>query len=81
MSKKDNENRAKIIKELSPYLTLGLDFALTVGLFSLLGYWIDNSYSTSPVWILILSIFGIVVAFYKFFKVTLKKNNPIDKKK
>ena len=73
MSKKDNENRAKIIKELSPYLTLGLDFALTVGLFSLLGYWIDNSYSTSPVWILILSIFGIVVAFYKFFKVTLKK--------
>lgn len=70
---KDNSNRAKIIKELAPYMTLGIDFALTVVLFALLGYWLDNKYSTSPLWILILSFFGIVVAFYKFFKIVMKK--------
>jgi len=70
---KDKQSRAKIIKELSPYMTLGLDFAITISLFALLGYWIDGKYETSPLWILILSLFGIVVAFYKFFKVVLKK--------
>lgn len=70
---KDNQNRAKIIKELSPYMTLGLDFAITIGLFALLGYWLDGKYNTAPMWTLILSLFGIVVAFYKFFKVVLKK--------
>ncbi|MFN3194645.1 MAG: AtpZ/AtpI family protein [Chlorobiota bacterium] len=75
---KDKSNRAKIIKELSPYLTLGIDFALTVLLFSLLGYWLDKTYESSPQWTLILSLFGIVVAFYKFFKVVLKKKKKKD---
>lgn len=74
---KDKENRAKIIKELAPYMTLGIDFALTVGLFALLGYWIDSSYLTTPMWTLILSLFGIAVAFYKFFRVVLKKKKDI----
>lgn len=75
---KDKESRAKIIKELAPYMTLGIDFALTVGLFALLGYWIDSSYATTPMWTLILSLFGIVVAFYKFFRVVLKKKKDIE---
>ncbi len=70
---KDKQNRANIIKELAPYMTLGLDFAITIGLFALLGYWLDGKYNTTPMWILILSLFGIVVAFYKFFKVVLRK--------
>jgi F0F1-type ATP synthase assembly protein I len=70
---KDNSNRAKIIKELAPYMTLGIDFAITVSLFALLGYWLDGKYSTSPLWILILSFFGIAVGFYKFIRITLKK--------
>ena len=73
---KDKQNRAKIIQELSPYMTLGLDFAVTVSLFALLGYWLDGKYDTSPMWISILSLFGIVVAFYKFFKVVLRKKKP-----
>lgn len=76
---KDKQNRAKIIKELSPYMTLGLDFAITIGLFALLGYWLDGKYDSSPTWILSLSLFGIIVAFYKFFKVVLKKKKKITK--
>jgi len=76
---KDKQNRAKIIKELSPYMTLGLDFAITIGLFALLGYWLDGKYNSSPAWILSLSLFGIIVAFYKFFKVVLKKKKKITK--
>lgn len=77
---KDKQNRANIIKELSPYMTLGLDFAITISLFALLGYWLDGKYNSSPLWILILSLFGIVVSFYKFFKVVLKKKKepPIE---
>lgn len=70
---KDKQNRSKIIQELAPYMTLGLDFAITIGLFALLGYWLDGKYNTKPMWMLILSLFGILVAFYKFFKVVLKK--------
>ena len=73
MSKDNNQNRAKIIKELAPYMTLGLDFTITISLFALLGYWLDNKNATTPLWILVFSFLGIVVAFYKFFKVTLKK--------
>ena len=73
---KDKQSRAKIIKELSPYMTLGLDFAITISLFALLGYWLDGKYDTNPTWILILSLFGIVVAFYKFFRVVMKKKTP-----
>ncbi|MFA7325520.1 MAG: AtpZ/AtpI family protein [Candidatus Kapaibacterium sp.] len=76
---KDKQNRANIIKELSPYMTLGLDFAITIGLFALLGYWLDGKYDTKPMWMLILSLFGIVVAFYKFFKVVLKKKKVTPK--
>ncbi|MCB0702123.1 MAG: AtpZ/AtpI family protein [Candidatus Kapaibacterium sp.] len=76
---KDKQNRANIIKELSPYMTLGLDFAITVGLFSLLGYWLDNKFETNHLWVLSLSLFGIIVAFYKFFKVVLKKKNDSPK--
>ena len=76
---KDKQNRAKIIQELAPYMTLGLDFAITIGLFALLGYWLDGKYDTKPMWMLILSLFGIVVAFYKFFKVVLKKKKVTPK--
>ena len=76
---KDKQNRAKIIQELAPYMTLGLDFAITIGLFALLGYWLDGKYDTKPMWMLILSLFGIVVAFYKFFKVVLKKKETTKK--
>lgn len=76
---KDKQNRANIIKELSPYMTLGLDFAITIGLFALLGYWLDGKYDTKPMWVLILSLFGIVVAFYKFFKLVLKKKKVTPK--
>ena len=77
---KDKQNKAKIIQELSPYMTLGLDFAITISLFALLGYWLDGKNDSSPLWILILSLFGIVVSFYKFFKVVLKKKNQTLKK-
>lgn len=76
---KDKQSRAKIIKELSPYMTLGLDFAITISLFALLGYWLDGKYGTKPFWILVLSLFGIVVAFYKFFRVVLKKKEKLKK--
>ncbi len=79
---KDKQDRAKIIKEISPYLSLGLNFALTVTLFALLGMWIDDMNSTGNLWTLILSLFGVAAGFYKFFKTIsdLDKKNKKKKK-
>lgn len=57
-----------IVKELAPYMNLGLQMALTIGLFALLGWWLDAKFETKPWLVTIGAIFGVVVALYSFFK-------------
>ena len=72
----------KIIRELSPYMNLGLQMAITIGLSTLAGWWLDQKFDTKPVLLVILALLGIVLAFYNFFKVVLnfEKKNKKDKK-
>lgn len=58
----------KIIKELAPYMNLGLQMAITICLAALLGWWLDGWLQTKPLMVLICSLLGIGVALYSFFK-------------
>ena len=66
--KKRFKANPNIIKELAPYMNLGVQIAVSVSLGALLGWWLDGKFDTEPIMILIFSFIGIIVGFYSFFK-------------
>jgi F0F1-type ATP synthase assembly protein I len=48
---------------------------------SLLGWWIDSTYATSPTWLMTLSITGIIVGFYSFFKTIIDEDKRKQREK
>jgi F0F1-type ATP synthase assembly protein I len=71
---KTDTSKERIIKELSPYLNLGWQLAVTICLMALLGWWLDGEFETKPVFIIICSIFGVIVGMYSFIKTVLNLN-------
>jgi predicted F0F1-ATPase subunit len=61
----------RVLREVSPLLTMGWQLVITILLFSALGWWLDKEFHTSPVWILILSVFGIVAGMIYFIRTAL----------
>jgi len=55
-----------IMRQLAPYLTLGTQMAVTVLFLAGAGWWIDDSFETSPWGLVIGSILGCVIGFYQF---------------
>lgn len=53
------------------FLGVGLQFAVTVGLFAWLGYWLDGKYGWTPWGVTIGSLFGVAAGSYHFLKEVL----------
>ena len=66
-----NDNK-KIMSQMAPYLNMGWQLAITMGLMVLLGWWLDKKLNTSPYLIVGCSLFGIFAAMYNFFKTIMK---------
>jgi F0F1-type ATP synthase assembly protein I len=69
--------------EVGPFLTLGLQLALSVVVFFFLGRWLDNRFNTAP-WLMITGlVIGIVGGFISFFRtvIALGKREEQDAKK
>jgi ATP synthase protein I len=61
------------MRVVGPYLDLGVTFVVTIGGGAWLGSWADKHFGTTP-WLLVTgAILGIVVGFYHFFSVVLRK--------
>ena len=75
----EEEQYSKAMRESGPYLTLGIQMAITVAAFSGLGYWLDNRFNTSPLWIAILSGLGAVMglAYFLLTVTRLSKKDEI----
>lgn len=74
MKKEDNINEKKqIYKEIGPYIDLGLNLAITIAGFVLLGWWLDNKFEISPVLTLIFSFLGMFIGFFNFIRTVIKK--------
>jgi ATP synthase protein I len=70
--KKDLDNYNKVIKDLAPYMGLGLQLAATVTLMVFLGIWLDKEFHTNPYLTIVCSFLGVFAALYNFIKTVIK---------
>ena len=68
------KNATDYYKEISPYLGLGFQLAITVVVLVLLGIWLDDKFNTNPYLTIIFSCFGVFAALYNFIKSVLKSD-------
>ncbi len=61
------------------YANVGFEFAGSVGLFTLIGYFVDKHWGLDPVGVVSGSITGVVVGFYLLIKETLISNKSNSK--
>lgn len=58
----------KLVTEFGPFLTLGLQLAISVVAFFFLGRWLDEKFGTAP-WLMITgSVLGVVGALISFVR-------------
>ena len=60
------------IKQSGPYLTLGIQLGLSIGVFCAIGYFIDKSQGTSPRWLGIMAGVGSVLSLVYFIVTVLR---------
>jgi F0F1-type ATP synthase assembly protein I len=67
------QNRA--MRDVGPYLTLGIQMAASILIFFGIGYWLDRVFHTSSMWTIILTIFGAIsgLAYFLVTVVRLSK--------
>ncbi|HCA78898.1 MAG TPA: hypothetical protein DEP53_04110 [Bacteroidetes bacterium] len=59
---------ANALREVAPYLTLGIQLAAAVILFFLIGWWLDTRQGTAPLFMLIGVLVGFIGGMIKFLK-------------
>ena len=60
--------RGQVYREVAPYFGLGIQLAIAVVVFYLIGNWLDERYGTAP-WLGLVGLFlGSLGGFIKFFK-------------
>jgi F0F1-type ATP synthase assembly protein I len=79
LNNKDKKN--EIYKSVAPFINLGLQMAITIGVFVLAGWWLDKHFDTSPLWTLVLTCLGIFGSMYSFIRKALKIDNNKDNSK
>jgi F0F1-type ATP synthase assembly protein I len=65
--KGDRETQS-VLREISPYLTLGFQLAAVVVIFFFAGEWVDRRFGIDPVGKLLGVLIGMIGGFMKFFK-------------
>ena len=74
-------NGWKWSREVGPFLTLGLQLAITAVAFFFLGQWLDQKLSTEP-WLMLTGIMvGVVGGIIKFVKTAMDIGKSNDKKR
>jgi F0F1-type ATP synthase assembly protein I len=64
----DRDSRRDAALSTAEFAGLGIEFALAILIFALLGHWLDGRLGTTP-WLLIILIFaGAGGAFYSMFR-------------
>lgn len=59
-------------KDVWKFLGLGLQLGVTVGLFVILGWWLDQHYGWSPYGILGFGVTGVAAGMYHFLKDSMR---------
>ncbi len=67
---------AKSLRDVAPYLGLGLQLAVTVVLMVLLGSWLDKKFELNYILTLIFGVFGTIIGIYNLIRTV----NEIERK-
>ena len=62
------KNVNKIYREVGPYLSLGMQLAITVTVMVFLGIWLDEKFDLSPVLTIVFAMLGVSAGMYNFIK-------------
>lgn len=76
---KNDSSQKSVLKELGPYMNLGIQLIIPIILGVFGGKWLDEEYDTKPLWIVTLSVLGIIVGLYSFIKTVIKENDKLKK--
>jgi ATP synthase protein I len=68
----DDEGLSKTYSEIGPYLSLGLQLAVTVTVMVFVGLWLDGKFDTRPVLTVVFAFLGIIAGMYNFIKSVTK---------
>ena len=63
----------QMMRSIGPYMNIGWTFVVALGLGILGGRWLDSWLGTEPWMFLIGAVFGIIIGFYSFFLIVLRK--------
>ena len=64
----DDSGIAKSLRDVGPYLGLGLQLAVTIVVFVLLGSWLDKKFSKNYIFTLVAGLFGIGIGLYNLIR-------------
>jgi len=79
-SAKPGGNGWKWSREVGPFLTLGLQLAITVVVFFFLGQWLDRELDTEP-WLMLTGVMiGVVGGILKFIKTAMEIGKQSEKR-
>jgi F0F1-type ATP synthase assembly protein I len=59
-------------KDLWRYVSLGTQLTVTVALFSLLGWWLDEKFGWTPWGLVVAGMLGVAAGLYHFIKEALR---------
>jgi ATP synthase protein I len=62
------EDKAKLIKQIASYSTLGLEMGLSVAVGAVIGYYIDKWLKTEPWFLIVFLLFGVVAGFRSLYR-------------
>ena len=79
----DDSGIAKSLRDVGPYLGLGLQLAITIVAFVLIGSWLDKKFSLNYIFTLIAGLFGIGIALYNLIRTVtyLEKRSKLKNEK
>lgn len=70
---------SKSLKDVGPYLGLGVQLAATVLIMLFIGDWLDKKFNMSPVFTLIFALFGMFAGMYNLIKQVISIGKKSDK--
>jgi ATP synthase protein I len=62
------EDKAKLIKQIASYSTLGLEMGLSVAVGAVIGYYIDKWLKTEPWFLIVFLLFGVIAGFRSLYR-------------
>ena len=65
---KHKQSSISLVGELAPYLSLGSQLTVTILIIGAVGWWLDQRFGTSPMWIVVCLIIGVFIGMYNLLR-------------